>query len=125
MRPGLETALREVCEELSGDGIWLAWRPSTSTIEARRAGAETAEPLACCELERTSGGLVARQRRGHEREARLEHGYSLAFAPETLWRRWTDGAELTDEDLAAELVGWTFRLAMDRAAGAAAPATPA
>ena len=52
---------------------------------------------------------------------RLEHGYSLQFSAHGLWRRWTDGAELDDEDLGAELVGWTFRLATERAASSTVP----
>lgn len=117
MRPELESALREVCAELSGSTLEVAWRPAKSTIEATRGAREagSGEVLASCELERTEGGLVAHQLELDAHGRRLQHGYSLSFAPEQLWRRWTDGAELTDEELAAELVSWTFRLALERA----------
>jgi hypothetical protein len=117
MRPELESALGEVCAELSGSKVEVAWRPAKSTIEATRGARDPdrGDVLASCELERTEGGLVARQLELDAHGRRLQHGYSLLFAPERLWRRWTDGAELTDEDLAAELVSWTYRLAIERA----------
>lgn len=117
MRTELELALCSACAELSGPALRLAWRPLRSAIEAVRPADRGAaeEVLACCEIERTDCGLVARQQRQDAHGRRLEHGYSQVFSPDRLWRRWTDGAELTDEDLGAELVSWTFRLAMELA----------
>jgi hypothetical protein len=116
VRTELELALRGACAELSGPTLELAWSAAKGTVEAIRPARGGAAPvlLARCAIERTDAGLVARQEPRDAHDRRLERGYSLVFAPETLWRRWTDGAELTDDDLGAELVGWTFRLAMDR-----------
>jgi hypothetical protein len=117
MRPALELALREACAELSTPQLRLEWVASRSAIEALRVvGLGGADDLiaARCEIERTDGGLVARQGRLDANGRPLERGYSLQFSSESLWRRWTDGAELDDEELGAELVGWTFRLAVER-----------
>jgi hypothetical protein len=121
MRPALELALRDACAELSRPDLLLSWVAARNAIEVSRPGPGGGlELLARCEIERTDGGLVARQHGEPDAHGRLlEHGYSLQFAPESLWRRWTDGAELDDGELGAELVGWTFRLAVERAAGAA------
>jgi hypothetical protein len=123
MRTELELALCSACDELSGPSLRLAWRPSRRAIEAVRPGdlGAAEQVLACCEIERTDGGLVARQQRQDAYGRRLEHGYSQVFSADKLWRRWTDGAELTDEDLGAELVSWTFRLAMDLAGPSPTP----
>jgi hypothetical protein len=122
IREPLELALRSASLELSGPGLEVVWVASRSSIEASQPGGRGGrELLARCEIERTDGGLVARQLEHPDAHGRrLERGYSLQFARATLWRRWTDGAELDDDDLGAELVGWTFRLAVERAAAAPA-----
>lgn len=117
IREPLELALRSASLELSGPALEVVWVASKNAIEASKPARGGRELLARCEIERTDGGLVARQLEHPDAHGRrLERGYSLQFARESLWRRWTDGAELDDEDLGAELVGWTFRLAVERAA---------
>jgi hypothetical protein len=120
----LEIAIIAACTELSErDGIVLSWfgvsplpAVPAHTILAFCQHAGERDLLASCRLERVDLGLVARQELADATGGPRERSYALLQRRVHVWRRGTDGAILTDGELAGELVGWTYRLAVEQRA---------
>jgi hypothetical protein len=119
----LEIALIAACTELSErDGIVLSWFgeslspaiPSCTILAFGRHTMERQGMLVACRLERADFGLVARQELPAAGSQSAERGYALHQRRSHVWTRLTSGAVLTDEELARELVAWTYQAAEEQ-----------